>query len=226
MNSEPRHIVLVEDDAVLAETLSELLRGDGYRLTHFDHGSEAMALLSRPAHEAHLVLLDLNLPGYGGLEILDALRRHDRETPVLILTARGAVEDRVSGLDLGADDYLAKPFALSELEARVRALLRRQSQPHGLLMLGPLALDPTSLSFTLDNQPLALPPREQRVLACLLRHAGQPVEKSRLVVEAFNEANIGDNAIEVYIHRLRKRLPAPLKLLTVRGLGYLLDVDK
>ncbi|WP_026106218.1 response regulator transcription factor [Vreelandella jeotgali] len=221
------NIVLIEDDAMLARTLDELLRAEGHSIEHLDHGDRAMTLLAPPragdaGHDADLVVLDLNLPGAGGLDVLAALRRHDTHTPVLILTARDGVEDRVRGLDLGADDYLAKPFALSELEARVRALLRRRGRS-GPVTFGPLEFDSTTLSFRCHGEPLALPGREQRLLACLLHHAGRPVAKARLVQEAFGADNVGDNAVEVYIHRLRKRLPEPLVLRTVRGLGYVLD---
>lgn len=224
------HIVLIEDDTMLAQTLSELFASEGYRPTHLAHGDRAMALLAPSeaadsAHGADLVVLDLNLPGPGGLEVLEALRKHDTETPVLILTARGGVEDRVRGLDLGADDYLAKPFALSELEARVRALLRRRGRG-GVIAFGPLELDTATLSFRCHRRELSLPPREQRLLACLLQHAGQPVDKAHLVAEAFGADSVGDNAIEVYMHRLRKRLPAPLVLRTVRGLGYALEIGE
>ncbi|ALM52309.1 response regulator transcription factor [Halomonas huangheensis] len=217
-------ILLVEDDRLLADTLVDALRHGGHDIEHLDHGDRAYDAL-RNAHGHELVLLDLNLPGRGGLEILEALRRHDRATPVLILTARGAIEDRVRGLDLGADDYLAKPFSLEELEARVRALLRRHT-PSNLLSVGPLIFDSMAQRFSLDGQPLALPPREQRLLACLMRHAGQPVDKATLAREAFAEEEFGDNAIEVYIHRLRKRLSThDVQLRTVRGLGYLLEAS-
>ena len=174
-----------------------------------------------------------------------ALRQHDRQTPVLILTARGAIEDRVRGLDLGADDYLAKPFVLDELEARVRALLRRHATLHASqqatlqasqqpaassdiaprLTLGSLAFEPLNARFLLADAPLALPPREQRLLGCLIQHAGEPVDKARLTREAFGEEEaVGDNAIEVYVHRLRKRLEgSDVNLRTIRGLGYLLE---
>lgn len=218
-------LLLVEDDALLADALLTLLRGEGHRVEHLTDGDAALARLAAPGHGVDLLLLDLNLPGAGGLTVLEALRRHDRETPVLVLTARGAVEDRVRGLDLGADDYLGKPFALNELEARVRALLRRHART-ARLALGPLELDAATLGFTLDGEPFPLPPREQRLLACLLRHAGEPVEKTRLAEEAFGGEPMGDNAIEVYVHRLRKRLPAGrLALRTVRGLGYLLETE-
>lgn len=218
-------LLLVEDDTLLAETLVDALRLAGHGVRHLDDGHAARSRLSAPGHDVALVLLDLNLPGCGGLAVLEALRAHDRDTPVLILTARGAVEDRVRGLDLGADDYLAKPFALDELEARVRALLRRRG-PASRLTVGPLTLDTRHQRFLLAGTPLALPPREQRLLACLMHHAGEPVEKARLAEEAFQGDAVGDNAIEVYIHRLRRRLgDAGLALRTVRGLGYLLEAQ-
>ncbi|MCT8467847.1 response regulator transcription factor [Chromohalobacter canadensis] len=220
-------LLLVEDDALLAGTLHDALALAGYRIETLEEGDSAHARLATPGHGYALVLLDLNLPGRGGLEILDAMRRHDRDTPVLILTARGAIEDRVTGLDLGADDYLAKPFALDELEARVRALLRRrQHDDSPQLHVGPLHFDGLAQRFTLSGTPLDLPPREQRLLAYLMRHAGEPVEKGHLLTHVFSGETLGDNAIEVYIHRLRRRLAESLLTLrTVRGLGYVLESE-
>ncbi|WP_192036754.1 response regulator transcription factor [Halomonas sp. YLGW01] len=216
-------LLLIEDDPLLAETLGDAMRLEQFSVTTLDDGDRALAHLSAPGHDADLVLLDLNLPGTGGLEVLAALRRHDSDTPVLIITARGAIEDRVRGLDLGADDYLAKPFALDELEARVRALLRRRGRTQ-TLRVGGLSFDPEAQRFTLDDKTLALPPREQRLLACLMRNAGAPVDKARLAEDAFAGEAMGDNAIEVYIHRLRRRLKdSDVSLRTVRGLGYLLE---
>ncbi|MDI5934248.1 response regulator transcription factor [Halomonas kalidii] len=216
-------LLLVEDDTLLAETLGDALRQEGHRVTTIADGGAARQCLATPNHGHDLILLDLNLPGCSGLEILATLRHQDSETPVLILTARGAIEDRVRGLDLGADDYLAKPFALDELEARVRALLRRQARGHGL-QVGELVFDALTQRFTLDGAPLSLPPREQRLLSCLMRHAGEPVDKARLAEEAFAGDAMGDNAIEVYIHRLRRRLAGSrVEVRTVRGLGYLLE---
>ncbi|WP_458526811.1 response regulator transcription factor [Onishia taeanensis] len=216
-------LVLIEDDPLLAETLGDAMRLEQFTVTTLDDGDQALALLSEPGLDADLVLLDLNLPGASGLEVLAALRRHDSDTPVLIITARGAIEDRVRGLDLGADDYLAKPFALDELEARVRALLRRRGRRQ-TLRVGGLGFDPEAQRFTLDDTRLALPPREQRLLACLMRHAGTPVDKARLAEDAFAGEVMGDNAIEVYVHRLRRRLKdSDVRLHTVRGLGYLLE---
>ncbi|MBY5926972.1 MULTISPECIES: response regulator transcription factor [Halomonas] len=217
-------LLLVEDDRLLAETLVDALGIGGQDVHHLDNGDTAYTLLKRQ-HDYELILLDLNLPGRGGLDVLEALRAHDTVTPVLILTARGAVEDRVRGLDLGADDYLAKPFSLEELEARVRALLRRRA-PSGLMTVGELGFDSLAQRFTLGDEALALPPREQRLLGCLMRHAGQPVDKATLVHEAFGDEELGDNAVEVYVHRLRKRLHGhQVTLRTVRGLGYLLEAS-
>ncbi|GAB2794425.1 response regulator [Halomonas shantousis] len=220
-------LLLVEDDALLAETLHDALSLDGHRVEVIQDGDLAHARLSRPDHGVELVLLDLNLPGRSGLEVLEVLRGIDRDTPVLILTARGAIEDRVRGLDLGADDYLAKPFALDELEARVRALLRRRQQTSSdHLQVGALSFDSVAQRFHLGDTSMTLPPREQRLLACLMRHVGEPVDKGRLSAEAFGGESLGDNAIEVYIHRLRRRLAdSGLVLRTVRGLGYLLEVS-
>lgn len=216
-------LLLVEDDALLAETLADVLRLDNHQVAAIADGEEARRLLATPGHGQDLVLLDLNLPGCNGLDVLASLRQHDKETPVLILTARGAIEDRVRGLDLGADDYLAKPFALDELEARVRALLRRHARGT-LLQVGGLDFDSLAQRFSMNGETFNLPPREQRLLACLMRHVGEPVDKARLAEEAFAGEPLGDNAIEVYVHRLRRRLKGSgVELRTVRGLGYLLE---
>lgn len=216
-------LLLVEDDTLLAETLGDALRLEGHQVVAIADGEIARQRLAVPEHGYALILLDLNLPNCNGLDVLAELRQRDSETPVLILTARGAIEDRVRGLDLGADDYLAKPFALDELEARVRALLRRHSQGQRL-QVGSLTLDMVAQRFILDGEPLNLPPREQRLLNCLMQHAGEPVDKARLSEEAFGGDTMGDNAIEVYVHRLRRRLKgSQVELRTVRGLGYLLE---
>ncbi|WP_110655753.1 response regulator [Salinicola halimionae] len=219
-------LLLIEDDSLLASTLMETLTVEGQCVDRIDDGGTALTRLSID-HDYDLILLDLNLPNQSGLDVLAALRSRDRRTPVLILTARAAIEDRVKGLDLGADDYLAKPFALDELEARVRALLRRrQNGQNEPLVLGSLRFDRQRQHFTVDGVALSLPPREYRLLACLIRFAGEPVDKARLLEEAFAGESIGDNAIEVYVHRLRRRLAgANVGLRTVRGIGYLLEAQ-
>lgn len=219
-------LLLVEDDPLLASTLTETLTLENQVVEGIGDGGEADSRLSQE-HGYDLILLDLNLPTRSGLDVLTTLRAHDRQTPVLILTARAAIEDRVKGLDLGADDYLAKPFALDELEARVRALLRRrQNDRDAPLSLGSLRLDPQRQRFTLGSETLSLPPREHRLLACLIRYANEPVDKARLLDEAFAGEAMGDNAIEVYVHRLRRRLSgSDVGLRTVRGIGYLLEAQ-
>ncbi|MGO2131488.1 MAG: response regulator transcription factor [Halomonas sp.] len=218
-------VMLVEDDRLLAETLKHTLEQAGHSVLHLADGVRARNQLTQPDHAINLVLLDLNLPGCSGLEVLAELRRHDRDTPVLILTARGAIEDRVKGLDLGADDYLAKPFSLDELEARVRALLRR-GVPQRTLEVGDLCLDALSQQLSLNGEPLGLPPREQRLLVFLMRYAGQPIDKTQLAEQAFQGDTMGNNAIEVYVHRLRKQLAnSNVALRTVRGLGYVLEPE-
>ncbi len=172
-----------------------------------------------------LVLLDLGLPDVEGLELLRELRSRGDNTPVLILTARDSVDDRVRGLDLGADDYLAKPFQIAELEARVRALLRRsQQRTSDALCLGTLHFNIRTVSATLDGAALELPRRELHLLESLLSQAGQLVTRETLEARLFGFDAVGPNALDVYVSRLRKRLEGHgLRIRTVRGLGYLLE---
>ncbi|MCM2972779.1 response regulator transcription factor [Larsenimonas suaedae] len=219
-------LLLIEDDALLAQTLTTLLTGEGREVDHLADGNAALACIEDAAAARwELLVLDLNLPGASGLEILERFRALDAHTPVLILTARAEVTDRVRGLDLGADDYMTKPFAIDEFDARVRALLRRRGTLAPHITLGPLRLDTASHTFTLDEAPLNLPPREQRLLACLMRHHGSVIDRATLIREAFgDDETLKDGALDVYLHRLRKRLPGDALLLkTVRGFGYLLD---
>lgn len=218
-------LLLIEDDVLLAQTLETLLRDHDDRLEIMTRGDHACDYLATP-RQLDLVILDLNLPHCSGLEVLTTLRRHDHQTPVLILTARASIEDRVAGLDLGADDYLTKPFSLDEFEARVRALLRRaRPVANDTLTLGQLMLHVPTQRFELNQTPLSLPGREQRLLACLLRHGEQVISRADLMREAFGgDAPPGDNALEVYVHRLRRRLEgSDVRIRTVRGLGYRLE---
>ena len=174
------------------------------------------------------MVLDLGLPDQDGLDVLRKVRAAGNTLPILILTARGGVEDRVRGLDAGADDYLVKPFAQEELQARIRVLLRR---PGGLLgqalELGKLRLDTVSREVTIDGAPQSLPPREMTVLEILLRRAGRVVPKNILEDHLFGlSADVGSNAVEVYVHRLRKQLTeahAGVAIHTIRGIGYLVS---
>jgi two-component system, OmpR family, response regulator len=217
-------ILVVEDSIPLARTISNAFRAKGYAVDVAASGDEADTSLRTQPYD--LVVLDLGLPDMDGLEVLRKLRYRKLRTPVLILTARDTLDDRVTGLNLGADDYLGKPFALAELEARAGALLRRGvGGATAKLALGRLVLDTSSRLATLDGVPLDLPRRELCILEALLLRAGQVVNKQALheqLYEADSEAGV--NAVEVYVHRLRKRLgPAGIQIRTIRGLGYLLE---
>jgi two-component system, OmpR family, response regulator len=172
------------------------------------------------------VILDLGLPRLDGYEVLRRLRRRGSKMPVLILTARDALDDRVKGLDLGGDDYLTKPFDLPELEARVRSLIRRgQSGGGSLLSHGTLTLDTVGRRATLGGEPLDLSARELGVLEVLMLRSGRVVNKDQLAEQLYGwDEEVGPNAIEVYVHRLRRKLePAGVTIRTIRGLGYLLE---
>jgi two-component system, OmpR family, response regulator len=219
-------ILIAEDDQVLADGLLRSLRAAGYAADQVSTGTEADAALS--AHSFDLVILDLGLPKLHGFEVLRKLRARGAAVPVLILTAADSVEQRVKGLDLGADDYMAKPFALQELEARVRALTRRGlGTASSLLKHGPLVFDATGRVAYLNDQLLDLSARELGLLEVLLQRAGRLVSKDQLVERLCEWGDeVSNNAIEVYIHRLRKKIeqgPQPVRIATVRGLGYCLE---
>ncbi|MGC5779794.1 response regulator [Methylobacterium sp. NFXW15] len=216
-------VLVVEDDPALARGLCTALRQGGYAVDHEVDGADAVQLaLSEPYS---LVVLDLGLPGLPGFDVLKAVRAAGSTVPVMVLTARDSVTDRVRGLDLGADDYLPKPFDLAEFEARVRALVRRgQAVPNPILRCGNLELDRTSGTVTLGGEPVALRRRELAVLTILMTRAGKPVPKERLSAEIFGfDEAVAPNALELYVARLRKKLqPDGPEIRTIRGLGYLL----
>jgi two-component system response regulator QseB len=217
-------ILLVEDDRMIAEAVRKGLRGEGWALDWVGDGAAALAAVSAAAEQAYdLVLLDLGLPKRDGFEVLRALREGGHVMPVLILTARDAIADRVRGLDGGADDYLVKPFDLDELAARMRALLRRQAgRSTPLIRHGPLTLDPASHQVTLDGAPVALSAREFALLEALLARPGAVLSKAQLEEKMYGWGEeIGSNTVEVYVHALRKKLGADL-IRNVRGLGYTL----
>ena len=217
-------VLIVEDDPVLADGLTRCLRGSEYAVDCLSDGGGADHVLA--AQHYDLVILDLGLPKLDGYEVLRRLRRRSSKTPVLILTSRDALEDRVKGLDLGGDDYMTKPFDLPELEARVRALIRRgQSGGGSLLSHGALRLDTVGRRVTLDGEPLDLSAREFGVLEVLMMRSGRVFNKDQLAEQLYGwDEEVGPNAIEVYVHRLRRKLePAGVTIRTIRGLGYLLE---
>ena len=217
-------ILIAEDDPVLADGLSRSLRANGYAVDMVTSGDAADAALAAQGFD--LLILDIGLPRMNGLDVLKRLRARGADVPVLILTAADSVEQRVKGLDLGADDYMAKPFALSELEARVRALTRRAAGgSQNLLRHGPLTLDLTGRVAALNDTPLELSARELGLLEILMQRAGRLISKEQLVDHLCEWGEeVSNNAIEVYVHRLRKKLEtAGIRIATVRGLGYCLQ---
>jgi two-component system, OmpR family, response regulator len=217
-------ILIVEDDPVLADGLTRSLRQSDYAIDCVHDGSEADHVLLSQNYD--LVILDLGLPKLDGFEVLRRLRHRNSKMPVLVLTARDTLDDRVKGLDLGADDYLSKPFDLPELEARVRALIRRgQSGGGSLLTHGALTLDTAGRRAMLNGEPVELSARELGVLEVLMLRSGRVVNKEQLAGQLYGwEEEVGANAIEVYVHRLRRKLePAGVVIRTIRGLGYLLE---
>jgi two-component system response regulator TctD len=217
-------ILLAEDERELANWLVRALQQGGFQVDWVDDGRIVRRCLKATRYDA--LVLDLGLPGVGGHDVLADLREADQRLPVLILTARDSLIERVSTLNEGADDFLAKPFELAELEARLTALIRRaRGSEHPRLACGPLAYDPASKQFTLDHQPLALTPREHAVLRALIQHSGEPLTKQEILDRVFSdEQDVSPEAVEVLVHRLRKRLgTGPVQITTLRGLGYVLE---
>ncbi|MBS1159048.1 MAG: response regulator [Proteobacteria bacterium] len=215
-------ILLVEDHPELCEWVAKALRQAGYVVDTTDRGDHAEHHLLTGEYDG--VLLDLSLPGKDGLEVLRHLRARGSRVPVLIFTARGSVDDRIKGLNLGADDYLPKPFELAELEARLKALLRRSLGQNPVVRLGDLEFDTLSRLPSVRGKPLALTPRELAVLETLLSRIGRPVARDALFEKIFSmERDARAEAIEIYVHRLRKKLEGSgVQITTVRGLGYMI----
>ena len=222
-------ILVVEDERALCETIVRSLRRLAYSVDPCYDGDIAIDLLGSERYD--LVLLDLNLPGADGMTVLRTLRQTDRETRVLILSARSEVADKVEGLDAGANDYLAKPFHLEELEARIRSLTLRQfTQNDVVLHCGPLSFDARSRTATAAGQPLALTRKETGILEYLLLHQGRPVSQEELLEHVWdNSVDNFSNSIRVHISALRKKLRAALGYDPVRnriGEGYLIEEEQ
>jgi two-component system OmpR family response regulator len=218
-------ILIAEDDEVLADGLCHSMRQSGYAVDHVKDGQAARLILGGE-QPFDLVILDLGLPRLDGLSVLRSLRENNRQVPVIILTARDAEGDRVKGLDLGADDYMVKPFSLPELEARVRALIRRgQCGVNPVYSCGALTFDSVERRALIGAMHLDLTTRELSVLEALMLRAGRVVSKEQLLERLYSYAEeASNNAIEVYIHRLRKKIePAGVTIRTIRGLGYVID---
>ncbi len=212
-------VLVVEDEPRLSQALTEALGHAGYAVDCAADGDRADFLGATEGYDA--VVLDLGLPGTDGLTVLRRWRDKGIDVPVLVLTARGSWHDKVQGIDSGADDYVAKPFEMEEVLARVRALIRRASrQPAPLLRAGEVALDPRSAEVTLRGEPVRLTSHEFRVLSYLMHHSGRVVSQGELAEHIYSEdADRDSNTVEVFVARLRRKLGTAL-ITTVRGLGY------
>ena len=222
------HLLVIEDEHVLCETIVRSLRRLAYSVDHCYDGDQALELLGTERYD--LVLLDLNLPGKDGMTVLRTFRQRDRKTPVLILSARSEVKDKVEGLDAGANDYLSKPFHLAELEARIRSLTLRQfTQQDVLLTFKALSFDTRSRTATVNGQTLALTRKETGILEYLMVHQGRPVSQEELMEHVWdNSVDSFSNSIRVHISALRKKLRAALGYDPIRnriGEGYLMGGD-
>jgi two-component system OmpR family response regulator len=216
-------VLLVEDDLVLADGISRILRDNGMAVEMAHSGTEADAILQRA--QFTILVLDIGLPGIDGFALLRRLRARGSTMPVLLLTARDAVQDRVHGLELGADDYLVKPFDTSELVARMRALVRRTTSKSSELEAGGLVLDLTAKRARIGEEALELSAREWAVLEYLMRQAGRVVSKQQIMDAILQWGEeLSENAVEVYVSRIRiKTAAADLSIRTIRGFGYMLE---
>lgn len=212
-------LLLVEDDEMIAETVLESMGREGYAIDWAQDGRAAELSLGNGVYD--LVLLDLGLPGKDGIDLLNSYRKQGGQAPVVILTARDSVNDRIRGLDAGADDYLIKPFDLDELAARARALLRRRTgQKQPVYAHGELTLDPAAHEVRKDGIPMALAPREFALLQALIEEPARVFTRSELEDKLYGWGEeVGSNTIEVHVHSLRRKIGAE-QIVTVRGVGY------
>lgn len=213
-------VLLIEDDIALAEALTQTLKNEGFTVNHLTHGKQALASIKTQLPD--LVILDLGLPDIDGTEVLKLLRRESADLPVLVLTARISLEDKVNGLDLGADDYLAKPFEVAELMARLRVFERRASSlKHAGLKIGNVSIDSTSHQVFVAGENIDLSRREFMLLKALMENAGRVQTRDSLESKLYSWGEeVASNTIEVHIHHLRKKLPNNF-IQTLRGIGYI-----
>lgn len=219
-------LLLAEDDALLTDALSTQLRGAGFQVAHAPNGAVADYLLEREPQD--IAVLDLGLPMLDGLSVLQKLRARQPELPVILLTARDSLNDRVAGLQAGADDYVTKPFDFPELLARLQALLRRSQRRQGMAsQVGRLSLDEGARRAWVAGESIELSGREWTLLSLLVQQQGKVVTKEQIHAAWSDEAEVGGgNAIEVYVHRLRRKTDgAGVNIRTVRGIGYLLEAE-
>ncbi len=219
------HVLLVEDDAILADGLTRILTGHAMVVDVVANGAVADQMLQRA--EVAVVVLDIGLPGMDGFEVVRRLRARGSRIPVLLLTARDAIEDRVRGLELGADDYLVKPFATAELVARIKALARRNTPTPAVLSLGDLTLDTSSKRARIKDRVIELSVREWAVLEFLLQRGGRVVSKQQIIdaILPWGE-DLTQNAVEVYVSRVRLKIgDAGIAIRTIRGFGYMLELS-
>ncbi len=219
-------ITVIEDNESVAKGIAYVLRDAGHGVDLLHDGAEADVFLQRETSD--LIVLDINLPGMDGIALLKAMRRRDDQRPVILLTANSETDDRVRGLDAGADDYLVKPFDMAELEARIRALTRRQpSREKAVQSLGGLLWDQTARTLMADGAPLDLPRRELALFEALANAIGRSITKSVLLDHLYGTgSDVEESVVEVYVSRLRKRLkPYGVSIRVRRGLGYEMEVD-
>ena len=214
-------VLIVEDDPLLGDALAAGLKQRGFEADWVQDGRDAQAAMRVEPFAA--VVLDLGLPGLGGLELLRGERTRGNKVPVLILTARDAVQDRIAGLDSGADDYVVKPTDLDELAARLRALVRRsKGEPAPVLQIGQVVLDPAARMVTRDGQAMDLPPREFTLLQELMLNAGRVLSREQLEERMYRWGDeVESNAVEVHVHHLRRKLGTEV-VKTIRGVGYMM----
>ena len=223
MSGLDMHVLLVEDDLVLADGISRILMGNGMVVDVVHNGLDADRALQ--SHAVSIMVLDIGLPGIDGFEVVRRLRARNGDTPVLLLTARDDVQDRVRGLELGADDYLVKPFAAPELVARIKALVRRSNPRPVEMQLGGLQLDAFTRRATVDGQIIELSAREWAVLEYLMQQASRVVSKQQIIdaILPWGE-EVTLNAVEVYVSRIRAKIAsAGITIKTIRGFGYMLE---